>query len=261
MRQTDGLGTGYRTSIQSDKMISSAIILLLSLSFAVAFVPSPSGIRHGTRLHDAQSTNEDLRRKAEQLRKEAEELESTMRREKPSASTGSASATAVPKKSYTALGDSEWTLSYRFASDPPPKDDGGDGNDQNVKLRYYSGKVAIKLRSDGYTDIADEEQVKDIQYAKFWGWDEEVSNEDGLRYLLFSADVALPADDNNAGTDRFYFQARVEQDERTKEISLADGKVTVKRDIEPPGGFWGVFSGKGILAQFRVCGDFVCRPR
>ena len=236
-------------------MISYAILLSLCLSFAVAFVPSSSGPRHGTRLNDAQ-TNEDLRRKAEQLRREAEELESKMRREKPSTTAGPASATAVPKKTYTTLDDSEWTLSYRFASDPPPKDD-----DQNVKLRYYSGKVAIKLRSDGYTDITDEEQVKDIQYAKFWGWDEEVSNEDGLRYLLFSADVALPADDNNAGTDRFYFQARVEQDERTKEISLADGKVTVKRDIEPPGGFWGVFSGKGILAQFRICGDFVCRPR
>ena len=242
-------------------MISSAIILLVCLSFTIAFVPSPSGTRHGTRLHGAQETNEDLRRKAEQLRREAEELESKMRREKPSTTAGSGSATAVPKKIYTTLDDSEWTLSYRFASDPPPKDDDNDGNDQNVKLRYYSGKVAIKLRSDGYTDITDEEQVKDIQYAKFWGWDEEISNEDGLRYLLFSADVALPADDNNAGTDRFYFQARVEQDERTKEISLADGKVTVKRDIEPPGGFWGVFSGKGILAQFRVCGDFVCRPR
>lgn len=239
-------------------MISSAIIIsLFCLSFTVAFVPSSSGTRHGTRLNDAQ-TNEDLRRKAEQLRREAEELEFKMRREKPSTTAGSASATAVPKKTYTVLDDSEWTLSYRFASDPPPKDD---DNDQNVKLRYYSGKVAIKLRSDGYTDITDEAQVKDIQYAKFWGWDQEVSNEDGLRYLLFSADVALPADDNNAGTDRFYFQARVEQDERTKEISLADGKVTVKRDIEPPGGFWGVFSGKGILAQFRVCGDFVCRPR
>lgn len=243
------------------KMISFSILSTLCFSFAVAFVPNPSGLRRGTRLHDAQ-TNEDLRRKAEQLRREAEELESKMRREKSAAApTGSASATAVPKKTYTSLDDSEWTLSYRFASDPPPKDADDGNDDQQVKLRYYSGKVGIKLRSDGYTDITDDHQVKDIQYDKMWGWDEEVSNEDGLRYLLFSADVSLPAEDKNAGTDRFYFQARVEQDERTKEISLADGKVTVKRDIEPPGGFWGVFSGKGILAQFRVCGDFVCKPR
>ena len=167
------MGTGYLTSIQSDKMISYSILLSLCLSFAVAFVPSSSGTRHGTRLHDAQ-TNEDLRRKAEQLRREAEDLESKMRREKPSTTAGSASATAVPKKTYTTLDDSEWTLSYRFASDPPPKDDGNDGDDNdqsNVKLRYYSGKVAIKLRSDGYTDITDEEQVKDIQHAKCWGWD------------------------------------------------------------------------------------------
>jgi hypothetical protein len=242
-------------------MFSFWMPLSLCVSFAAAFVPypSPSGCRHasqGSRLHDAQSTNDELRSRAEKLRREAEELESKMKREKkPSAST----AAVVPKKTYTTLDDSEWTLSYRFASDPLPKDD-ADGGDQ-VKLRFYSGKVGIKLRSDGYTDITDEEQVKDITYSKFWGWDEELSNEDGLRYLLFSADVALPADDNNAGADRFYFQARVEQDERTKEISLADGKVTVKRDIEPPGGFWGVFNGGGILAQFRICGDFICRTR
>mmetsp|Transcript_20234 Transcript_20234/g.58044 ORF Transcript_20234/g.58044 Transcript_20234/m.58044 type:complete len:244 (-) Transcript_20234:81-812(-) len=243
-------------------MLSVLTILSLCLSVAFAFVPARSSEFHQvTRLqNDAQSANEDLRSRAEKLRREVEELEAKMKREKPSASSTASSAPAVLKKTYTTLDDSEWTLSYRFASDPPPKDDADDGNDQ-VRLRFYSGKVGIKLKSDGYTDITDDEQVKDITYSKFWGWDEEISNEDGLRYLLFSADVEKSADDNNPGTDRFYFQARVEQDERSKEISLADGKVTVKRDIEPPGGFWGVLSGKGILAQFRVCGDFVCRPR
>ena len=241
-------------------MLSVFIVVSLCLSVAFAFVPHPSDFHHATsslRAADAQSANDDLRTRAEKLRREAEELEAKVRKERRPAST--ASAPVVPKKTYTALDDSEWTLSYRFASDPPPKDD-DDGNDQ-IKLKYYSGKVAIKLKSDGYTDIIDDEEVKSLTYSKFWGWDEEVSQEDGLKYVLFSADVNMPADDNNPGTERFYFQARVEQDGRSKEISLADGKVTVKRDIEPPGGFWGVLSGKGILAQFRVCGDFVCRPR
>ena len=255
------MGTAGAAPLQMEResMFSVFIVLSLCLSVAFAFAPHPSEFHHATRLHaaDAQSANDDLRARAEKLRREAEELEAKVRKERRPAST--ASAPVVPKKSCTALDDSEWTLAYRFASDPPPKDD-ADGNDQ-IKLKYYSGKVAIKLKSDGYTDIIDDEEVKGITYCKFWGWDEEISNEDGLRYILFSADVNMPADDNNPGTGRFYFQARVEQDERSKEISLADGKVTVKRDIEPPGGFFGVLSGKGILAQFRVCGDFVCRPR
>lgn len=214
-----------------------------------------------------------LRDSATRLRKEAAELEAKMAKRRTeskklddSSSTASAAAMAA-KKVYTSLDDSEWTVSYRFASDPPPRDDdnkkdaSSSSSKSKVAIRNYSGKVGIKLLCDGYTDITDTDQVRDIQYAKFWGWDEEISNEDDLRYVLFSADVVLPESDNNAGTERFYFQARVEQDERTGEISLADGKVTVKRDIEPPGGFWGVFNGGGILAQFRACGDFVCRPR
>ena len=255
------VGTAGAAPLQMEieSMFSVFIVLSLCLSVAFAFAPHPSEFHHATRLHaaDAQSANDDLRARAEKLRREVEELEAKVRKERRPAST--ASTPVVSKKTYTALDDSEWTVQYRFASDPQIKDD-ADGNDQ-IKLKYYSGKVAIKLKSDGYTDIVDDEEVKGITYYKCWGWEEEISQEDGLRYLLFSADVKLPADDNNPGTERFYFQARVEQDGRSKEISLADGKVTVKRDIEPPGGFWGVLSGKGILAQFRVCGDFVCRPR
>lgn len=205
-----------------------------------------------------------LRDSATRLRKEAEALEAKMAERRTVSKKASDVATTVPKKKvYTTLDDSEWTISYRFASDPPPKDDDKDGSSSTKSnmIRNYSGKVAIKFRNDGYTDIISTDEVRDIQYAKFWGWDEETSTEDDLRYILFSTDVVLPETDNNAGTERFYFQARIEQNERTGEISLADGKVTVKRDIEPPGGFWGLFNGGGILAQFRVCGDFVCRPR
>lgn len=204
---------------------------------------------------------ERLRDSATRLRKEAEELEAQMakvRKSSTSTIADTSNIAATKSKAYTTLDDSEWTVSYRFASDPPPKDDEGS---QPPPLRYYSGKVGIKFRADGYTDLIDTEQVKDIQYTKFWGWDEEISNEDNLRYILFSTDVVLPDSDTNAGSERFYFQARVEQDDRTGELKLADGKVSVKRDVEPPGRFWGVFNAGGILAQFRDCGDFVCRPR
>ena len=204
---------------------------------------------------------EKLRDSASRLRKEAEELEAKIKERRGAKSDGS--AVDVEKqviKRPTSLDNSEWTISYRFASDPTNSNT--DNNEEKeAPLTFYSGKVGLRFTSDGYTDIVDDGQVSKIQYSKVWGWDEEVSNEDGLRYLFFSADIDLPDSDRNAGKDRFYFQARVEQDERTGEISIVDGKVTVKRDIEPPGGFWGVFSGKGILAQFRICGDFICRPR
>ena len=207
-----------------------------------------------------------LRDSATRLRREAAELEAKMAERRTVSKKASDGVTAAPaKRVYTSLEDSEWTISYRFASDPPPSDDdkdaNGSGSGTSKVIRNYSGKISIKFKADGYTDIINADEVRDIQYAKFWGWDEEISNEDDMRYILFSTDVVLPETDNNSGTERFYFQARVEQDERTGEISLADGKVTVKRDIKPPGGFWGVFNGGGILAQFRVCGDFVCRPR
>ena len=52
----------------------------------------------------------------------------------------------------------------------------------------------------------------------------------------------------------------METDSKTGEITLIDGTVTLKRDVEPPGGFWGIFNGGGILAQFRYCGEFLIKP-
>ena len=104
-------------------------------------------------------------------------------------------------------------------------------------------------------------------FQKFWGWDEETSNEDELQYILFSADVDLPSSDPNYdekkkqnNSIRFYFQCEVNRDSRTGEITMRDGTVTLKKDIKPPGGFWGVFNGGGILAQFRYCGECLMKP-
>jgi hypothetical protein len=206
---------------------------------------------------------------ATRLRLEAEALEAEMgeRRRGGIGDTerNSDAAATKTKQTYTSFDDSEWTVTYRYASEPPPKDDASDQGraPSPAPITYYSGKVDVKFRSDGYSELLATDEVKNISYTKFWGWDEEEGKEDGLHYLLFSADVELPDSDRNASNrpERFYFQARVDRDERTGEISLSDGKVTVKRDLEPPGGFWGVFSGQGILAQFRACGDFICNPR
>jgi len=214
----------------------------------------------------------ELRRVAERLRREAEELEGEMterRKARVESSTPPTPSdrTTSPPASYAALGDSAWTVSYRFSSDPPPKDGDGDGGGREVpKIRYYSGKVDVLFRADGYTVVQNDDRVGGgIRYSKFWGWDEELSELDNERYLLFSADVSLPPDDpyaanTNADSERVYFNARIVKDLRTGSVSMDDGKVSVKRDVEPPGGFWGVFGGQGILAQFRYVGDFACRP-
>jgi len=207
---------------------------------------------------------DDMLQTASRLRKEAEELEQSVRGK----GTGdvsikkSTAKESIPVKSYTSLQDSSWTISYRFASDAVSKDD-----DADVKVTYYSGKVKIQLTDDGYTNILNEDDSppssSGLTFNKFWGWDEETSNEDDLQYVLFSADVLLPKSDPNyeKKPTRFYFQAKVDTDSsRSGEISCSDGTVTLKKDVEPPGGFWGVFNGGGILAQFRYCGEFLMKP-
>ena len=105
-----------------------------------------------------------------------------------------------------------------------------------------------------------------VTFQKVWGWDVESSTEDSLDYLLFSADVVLPPpvdnnSNNNAPTsERFYFQARVDRT-KSNQLSLQEGSVTVKRNIESgTGGWWGLFRGAdGILAEFRSVGEFRCR--
>ena len=64
-------------------------------------------------------------------------------------------------------------------------------------------------------------------------------------------------------SEKFYFQARVDKEGKNEDIvTLRDGSVTVKRNIEAPaGGWWGIFRGAdGILAQFRQVGEFLCGP-
>lgn len=167
---------------------------------------------------------------------------------------------------YSDLKDSCWELTYRFANEPESKDDGKKRDDDKIQMRkFYSGKVKLQFRSDGYTtnlstksSNATEQQAT---FNKVWGWDLEVSDQDSLSYILFSADITLPPPVDT--TERFYFQARVDGDATKGEaLSLQDGSVTVKRDISAPsGGWWGIFRGAdGILAQFRQLGEFRCRP-
>lgn len=196
---------------------------------------------------------------ASKLRKELVDLQDKLDR----TATSEKTQVAYTKPAIcTSLPDSQWILTYRFASEPPPKD-----NDERdtVKRKYYSGRVSLRLSPDGYTDLIQHEPTgsPSIDFEKFWGWDLEESSEDKLNYLNWAATIQLPESDPNNPKEamRFYMQARVDVDSSTKAISLADGTVTVKKDIEPPGGFWGVFNGGGILAQFRYVGNFVGKTR
>ena len=195
-----------------------------------------------------------LKESASRLRQEAQDLESSLNKDKKNKPPPTA-VTTTTDVSYTSIKDSKWILTYRFANDPIQDDE----NDQKPK-QFFTGKVSVHFRSDGYTDILssspnNNNNAGGISFVKFWGWDEEISPEDGNTYLLFSADVQW-SDDTK---ERFYFNAQIEK--TTKNIvSLTDGKVTVKRELNPPGGRWGFFQTQGILAQFRYCGEFLCKP-
>lgn len=243
----------------------------------------PSSNNHNT---DDTTTN-DLLKAAAKLRKEAEELEQSMK-SRNILSTGKTKqrtdvnaaveqanqkedALPTTAKKYTSLKDSTWAISYRFASDAINQDK-NDKTDKSFKPTFYSGKVKVTFRGDGYTtmetsdddnnDIMNAASSNVLKFQKIWGWDEETSRDDGMQYILFSADVLLPESDPNYSkvATRFYFQCRVDRDSKTEEISMSDGTVTIKKDIEPPGGFWGVFNAGGILAQFRFCGNFLMKP-
>jgi len=198
--------------------------------------------------------------KASRLRKEALEIETTIERGEDVEDTYEQTKKEI---NYSRLEDSSWKMSYRFASEPTRND----SEEDTTPKTFYSGKISIKFRGDGYTNIIDDEGSQNesgVKITKFWGWDPEISSEDNLKYLSFSADVLLPSSDPNyiAPGDpvRFYFETRVDKDPKTGVITLNDGTVTLKKDIEPPGGFWGVFNAGGILAQFRYCGEFLCKP-
>jgi len=198
---------------------------------------------------------EKFRETAKKLREEAEALESKLNR-KESPSLDIIQNTPIV---YTSLKGSTWTLPYRFASDAPK-----DGEDP---VSNYSGKLTVTFLPDGYSELVSHDTIKStegssITVEKVWGWDLEVSEEDGLNYLLFSSNILLPSTDANAPNEvvRYYWQARVESSASNGELSLDDGTVTMKKDVEPPGGFWGAFNGAGILAQFRFVGNFVAKP-
>jgi len=208
---------------------------------------------------------------ASRLRKEVKEMETNMakgedglqRRKIPDLTTESYKE-SNKEIVYTSLEDSLWTMSYRFASEPTRKD----SKEDSTVLTFYSGKISIKLREDGYTDIVNDKGVQNysgLEIIKFWGWDSELSSEDSLKYLEFSADVLLPNSDSNylasGDASRFYFNARIDEDPKTGGITFSDGTVTLKRDVEPPAGVWGIFNAGGILAQFQYCGEFLCKAK
>ncbi len=212
-----------------------------------------------------QNDVEGLLQKASLLRKEADELKAALPDKGPDDTRKTKEEQIKENKIYKSLRDSSWVLSYRFASDAISRD-GEDGESVAKNPTFYSGTIKIQLSADGYTHILednDDESSSSISFRKFWGWDEEESREDGddSRFLLFSADVMLPESDPNFEKKpvRFYFQYEINR-AKSGEINLTDGTVTVKKDIEPPAGFWGIFNAGGILAQFRFCGECLLKP-
>lgn len=193
--------------------------------------------------------------KASKLRQEAESLESSLKENRNISSSKNSYEKPI---CFSTVSNSAWILTYRFTEEPQSDDD-------TEKPVFYSGKVGVHFRSDGFTDmipgIASDTDTVNIQ--KVWGWDVETSNEDGLNYLMFSADIFLK---DKKTSDRFYFNARVDEESKIggeKNIVLNDGELTVKREIRNSSGgsqmFWGVFNAGGILAQFRKVGFFSCK--
>jgi hypothetical protein len=235
------------------------VLLCLCVGLEVVAFASPAISRkfvtaRGTTT-DGGSDAEKFRESAQKLRDEAQVLESKMDR-KPASAPAFESPLA-----YTSLKESIWTLTYRFASDPNDEND----NDEEVQpVSNYLGKLTVKLLSDGYTELLSHEPTGNarLELLKVWGWDKEVGEEDELDYVLFSTNIRVPDTDVAMPNEelRFYWQARVDTDRSSGALSLTDGTVTVKKDVKPPGGgFWGVFNGGGILAQFRYVGNFAAK--
>lgn len=215
--------------------------------------------RHALLLYSTNCAGDDFQNmldEASRLRQEAEELEAKLR-----ASSAEAKP-AQPKEiisiiSYSDMKDSVWTFSYRF-SDRPESDEGDQG--AVTKRDFFVGKLCLKFRSDGFTDlISHNPQREGTEVTKAWGWDLERSNDDDKDYILFSIDAKLPG---NSSSQRFYFQARQDFD-KGNSIALKEGTITIKQDLidsKKTPGMWGLFSPRGILAQFRYVGDFTAKP-
>ena len=200
---------------------------------------------------------EDMLEKALRLRQEASELEASLSSSRSQRQSASASSPSKPAPVYTDMAGSVWSFSYRF-SDQPDDDDTG----LSPKRTFYSGKLTLALRPDGYTDIVSHEpgaSGKQLTVSKAWGWDVERSQEDEKEYLLFSVDASVPSQDEPE-KQRFYFQARKETEGAG--LSLKGGTVTIKQDVfKSNASRWSLFSPSGILAEFRYVGDFVSKAQ
>eukprot|EP00588_Corethron_pennatum_P009675 CAMPEP_0194273164 /NCGR_PEP_ID=MMETSP0169-20130528/6557_1 /TAXON_ID=218684 /ORGANISM="Corethron pennatum, Strain L29A3" /LENGTH=218 /DNA_ID=CAMNT_0039016033 /DNA_START=96 /DNA_END=753 /DNA_ORIENTATION=- len=148
------------------------------------------------------------------------------------------------------LEDSLWKIMFRVR----PADD-----NRNCG-RNVAGEVKLRLRGDGYTDILDAGgpvATGNGYIRKAWGWDIDLEPKDGKQYVVWSADATNMEDAGVPSGTRIYFNCRLD---RSKEgyISLSDGKITIKEEVKS--GYWGIFNSAGILAEFRVRGDFVSKP-
>ena len=255
--------------------IVAVLLLACAVTRSVAFVPSnfqrsfcsrcdgiPTEVPTVLCASGDKNENTDLLEKARRLREEASLMEDDLRAgAAPSTSSVADIPVAIVNK---ILEESKWTLTYRFSSQPSPKD--SDKNDDETPKKFYSGNVNLLLKKDGYSEqiIQKSDASKneaEIEILKIWGWDRETSNEDNLDYLLFSMDIKFPASDPDLSNqkERYYFQARIE-DEMDGSIALKEGTITVKKDVtEKTGGMWGFFNVAGILTEFRYTGDFVAR--
>ena len=191
---------------------------------------------------------------ASKLRQEALELEKKLRKEKESTEPTPTEKIDLPSPMYKEVKDSVWTLSYLFSSEPKQRNTNEESEAVSATPTRFGGKLTLHFKPDGYTDLVSHQpDAGSLNIVKAWGWDLETSNEDDLEYLLFSIDVLLPS----GSKERFYMQAK--QEVNSGEITLKGGTVTVKQDVTETGSRWGLFSPKGILAEFRYVGDFVAR--
>lgn len=207
--------------------------------------------------HEIVVESDNFRQRASRLRQEALELEQQIRNStSPEALKKVNVRSATPK--YRDMKDTVWTLSYLFASQPEPKGsklpkDNTEENKASSSTRF-GGKLTLRFKADGYTDFFPSESEGVLKLVKVWGWDLETSTDDDMEYLVFSIDVLLPG----GSKERYYMQAKLVKSHG--EISLTDGTVTVKQDATETGSRWGLFTPKGILAEFRYVGNFVAKP-
>jgi hypothetical protein len=109
------------------------------------------------------SDNDDLLEKARKLRQEAQQMEQKLRATKPGPSSEDPTRSPTPVAKVTRLEDSLWTVSYRFSSQPKKED-----NNDETRIPNYSGKVTIRLRADGYSELVSSSEDSKLQMVKVW---------------------------------------------------------------------------------------------